>query len=598
MSIAAVKKITIIGPNTLKSNLLIELQELGCLHLIALNPADKSALTTQSTTLLDQIKMALHYLQDSPEKGNPRLIWKNFNSDQAVQDILNNQRLLRESNDRRDFLIKRIKAVSEWGHFQLPDENEMGSIKLWFYKINIKDIRLLPKDKPLQEVYRDNRYVFLIVMSEHEPKEDDFPSPRIHTGSVALNALREELNELNERIDDLLDERRNLTRYRFLLAREVAQFADRTHLKKANEQTHDLNELFIIQGWVPVTHLTSLTQWSDNHQVALVIEDPLPDELPPTLLQTHHWFEGGQELVNFYQTPGYHSLDPSTMVFFSFSVFFAMILADAGYGLFLALFTVLTWKKLTRSSHGRWLKPLLVVISLFSMIYGVLIGSYWGVEPQPDTLLSKLHIIHINDFKSMMGLVIVVGCLHVSLANGLKIIHGSNWSERIQPIGFILLIVSVLLFTVAIMHGNATLKLQSEILLAFSLLLIMIFASSEPVTSVSSLFKRMVHGVSALAEITTLFGDVLSYLRLFALGLAGASLAITFNTLAVHISKSAGWVPGVIILILGQSLNFILCLMSAVIHGLRLNYIEFFKWCIKEDGYHYNPLKKQEISHE
>jgi V/A-type H+-transporting ATPase subunit I len=129
----------------------------------------------------------------------------------------------------------------------------------------------------------------------------------------------------------------------------------------------------------------------------------------------------------------------------------------------------------------------------------------------------------------------------------------------------------------------------------------MIFASNEPITSFKNLLKRIVHGLSALSELPSLFGDILSYLRLFALGLAGASLAVTFNTMAHHITqhgKPSSWVLAILILLIGQTLNLALCLMGAVVHGLRLNYIEFFKWSIKEDGYSYQPFKKQEISHE
>ncbi|WP_233586663.1 V-type ATPase 116kDa subunit family protein [Legionella sp. km772] len=109
--------------------------------------------------------------------------------------------------------------------------------------------------------------------------------------------------------------------------------------------------------------------------------------------------------------------------------------------------------------------------------------------------------------------------------------------------------------------------------------------------------KRIIYGFAAFAELPSLFGDILSYLRLFALGLAGASLAITFNTMAEHIAQTST-ILAVLVFLIGQTLNFVLCLMSAVIHGLRLNYIEFFKWSVKEEGYGYQPFKKQEITHE
>ncbi|PWY56708.1 V-type ATP synthase subunit I [Legionella qingyii] len=601
MSIATFEKVSVFGPSRCKADILSALQELGCMHLIAINPPRKTALTTISTTLLDQIRCALLYLNNSPEHGNPRLIWKDFNPDIVVKKILANQHDLRIAIDRRDFLTTRIREVSEWGEFILPPDGDLGGIKLWFYKIKLKEIARIPKNVPLHEVYRNHRYAFIIVLFEQEPQEEQFPFHRIHTGSIALEALRVELNELNEKIDDLMDERRNLTRYRYLLAREVAQFSDRTELQKASGQTQEHDEFFLLQAWVPHNELSRLTQFCQENQLSLVIEKPLPEELPPTLMESHPWLQGGAELVNFYQTPGYHALDPSIMVFFSFSIFFAMILADAGYGILLAFFAVFGWKRLGKYNAAVWLRPLLVVISLFSILYGAMLGSYFGIEPKAGTWLATLKIIDINDFKLMMLLVLIIGCLHICIASGMRAWFAQHRHERIQSSGFILLIVATLLYSIGLMKHNSTITQLAIFPFILSLLLIMIFASNEPITSFNNLAKRIVHSLGALTELPSLFGDILSYLRLFALGMAGASLAVTFNSMAQHITqfgKPSSWVLAVLILIIGQTLNFVLCFISAIVHGLRLNYIEFFKWSIKEDGYCYQPFKKQEISHE
>ncbi|MFC3909126.1 V-type ATP synthase subunit I [Legionella dresdenensis] len=601
MSIATFEKVSLLGPSCCKADIVAGLQALGCMHLIAINPPSKSALTTPSTTLLDQIKAALLYLDNSSEQGNPRLSQRDFNPDEVVKKILTNQQALRAAVDRRDFLTSRIHAVSQWGDFVLPAEEDLGGIKLWFYKINLKELARIPNDIPLQEIYRNNHYAFIILLSEQEPQEEHFPFRRMHTGSIALKELRAELDELNERIDDLLDEQRNLTRYRYLLACEMAQFSDRTELHKALGQTQEHEEFFLLQAWVPQAELQRLAEFCKARQLSLAIEQPLPDELPPTLLESRPWLQAGSELVNFYQTPGYHAFDPSIMVFFSFSIFFAMILADAGYGIVLALCTALGWKKMGRYNAGAWLRPLAVVISIFSIIYGVMLGSYWGVEPKAGSWLAKLKIIDINNFNRMMILVLVIGCLHICIACGMRAWFARHRNERIHAIGFILLIVSALLYGFGVIKHSTMFTQPAIYLFILSLLLITVFASNKPITSVKNFLTRIFHGVSALTELPTLFGDILSYLRLFALGLAGASLAVTFNTMAHHITesgKASSWLLAILVLLVGQSLNLALCLLGAVVHGLRLNYIEFFKWSIKEDGYSYQPFKKQEISHE
>lgn len=597
MSIASFKKVTILGLSRSKASILEAMQALGCMHLIAIKKPTKSELITSTTTLLDKLKTSLRYLKESPEQGTPRTLWKEFYPDGVVEQVLANQNALKQCIDRRDFLIKKIEDVASWGQFIFPDKAELSGIKLWFYKLKLQERDLIPKNLPVHEVHRNSHYLFVVLLSKEEPDGVKLSTFRVHMGSSSLNELYAELDELNEQFENLVDERRSLTRFRYLLSKELAQFTDRSELNKALGKTHDHQEFFLMQGWLPESHVAALERYCQQHQVGVTIEEPCDDELPPTLLESPAWLKGGSELVNFYQTPGYHALDPSLMVFFSFALFFSMILADAGYGLVIALLTLLGWRRLSKSKIGAWFRPLLVVLSLFSITYGVLLGSYWGVEPKKGSFLAQLKIINIHDFKSMMALVIVIGCVHLCIGCGLRAWFARHVNERIQALAFIVLISSALVYAAGRMHSMAQLMDWATISFVLSLLMILLFSDNAPITGFKSLIKRLIKGLASCAELPSLFGDILSYLRLFALGLAGASLAITFNSIAAQLSH-VSWVLAVLVLVIGQGLNFVLCLMSAVIHGLRLNYIEFFKWSVKEDGYGYQPFKKQEISNE
>ncbi len=127
---------------------------------------------------------------------------------------------------------------------------------------------------------------------------------------------------------------------------------------------------------------------------------------------------------------------------------------------------------------------------------------------------------------------------------------------------------------------------------------VFLFSSARKINKPTDLVMRVLDGLQGVSGITKIFGDVLSYLRLFALGLAGSSLALTFNNLAMQAKEVEG--PGLLycllILLLGHSLNILLSLMSCVVHGLRLNVIEFFNWGLTDEGYSYNTFSKKEIS--
>ena len=127
---------------------------------------------------------------------------------------------------------------------------------------------------------------------------------------------------------------------------------------------------------------------------------------------------------------------------------------------------------------------------------------------------------------------------------------------------------------------------------------IFLFSSSRAISKPTDFIMRILDGLKGLTGITKIFGDVLSYLRLFALGLASASLALTFNNLAMQAREVEG--PGLLfsllILIIGHGLNILLSLMSAVVHGMRLNCIEFFNWGLSDEGYPFKTFSKKEIS--
>jgi V/A-type H+/Na+-transporting ATPase subunit I len=127
---------------------------------------------------------------------------------------------------------------------------------------------------------------------------------------------------------------------------------------------------------------------------------------------------------------------------------------------------------------------------------------------------------------------------------------------------------------------------------------VFVFGSDRPVNTALSLLRRALDGLAALTNVTKLFGDVLSYLRLFALGLASASLALTFNDLARQVAEAhtgLGLFFSLLILLVGHLLNILLSLMSGVVHGLRLNFIEFYNWGLSEEGYPFRAFAKKGV---
>ncbi|MGF1529433.1 MAG: V-type ATP synthase subunit I, partial [Candidatus Competibacterales bacterium] len=314
---------------------------------------------------------------------------------------------------------------------------------------------------------------------------------------------------------------------------------------------------------------------------------------PPTLLSNPEALAGGEQLATFYRVPGYGTWDPSAVLLGSFALFFAMILADAGYALVLLGGLLYAWQPLGHHEVGRRLRTLGLGVLLVATGYGVLAGSYFGLTPPTDSFLASLHLLDLDDFDAMMVLAVAVGALHVVLGHVISAWHAGPFPAWVPPVGWIV-----------VMAGATALALGDEVLgwvgataMGVGLLAVVAFASRRPVTSPKALALRVGEGLLALAQVTQLFGDVLSYLRLFALGLASASLAVTFNTLADQVRTEVpglGLLLALLVLGLGHAINLALGLMSGLVHGLRLNYIEFFNWSLLREGHPFRAFARKE----
>jgi V/A-type H+-transporting ATPase subunit I len=299
-------------------------------------------------------------------------------------------------------------------------------------------------------------------------------------------------------------------------------------------------------------------------------------------------------------TPGYRTWDPSIVVFFSFTAFFAMILSDAGYALILSLILMLSWGKLGSSRSGIRLRSLFTSLTLASIGYGVLVGNYFGVSPPEGSILASWKVLDAMDQGTMMRLSIVIGTLHLTLANLVTAWRLRGSLRALAPMGW----VAMILGGVRAGHAMARAVPPGPLLpIGIGLLvagggMILRYSSQRPpgVGRVSDFGWRLFDGLIGLSGISKAFGDVLSYLRLFALGLASSQLACTFNEIAANIAtfRGLGFLAAAFILVFGHGLNFVLAVMGGVVHGLRLNCIEFFSWSLCDEGYPFQSFCKKE----
>lgn len=590
MSIVALKKITIFGPFSEKISILDNLQAMGCLHIIPLKVQQEILNKSDSFTVPQE---ALAHLYNCSIQLNQIEEDQHFDPASIEKEILQNKRAIESLQDEKEVIEGQIRELAPWGDFVLPNPNELGGLTLWFYAIPHRQVEAI-RNSYFQIVNKDNVHSYITVVSKEEP--EGMPTRHLKIPRTPLKELHKRLYQLKFQLEDLQTERIRLTRWRDLFEKNLFRLEDNNQLQKVSSTTYDSEPIFAIQAWIPSQEMQRMKNYAKEKKLILKEETPGLNETPPTLLKNNPKLSGGQDLLSFYMTPNYWLWDPSLAVFFSFAVFFAMIFSDAGYGLVLMAITGLYWKKMGVSPIGKRFRIVMLILGLFSIIWGVLVGSYFGIEPSKTSILANFKIFDMNNYEGMMGLAIMIGALHISLAN-----IAQAWSKRssaiaISHLGWALVPIGAIIYFLIPKQFEVPqmVKTTGVLLMGLGFTAVILFTSDS-----RHIWKRIGIGLFGLTRITGMFGDVLSYLRLYALGLASASLAITFNDLA---KKTYLALPGfkiiffLLIVLIGHGMNFALSMMSGFIHGLRLNYIEFFNWGLPEEGSTFNVFSKKERS--
>ncbi|MBL4838577.1 MAG: hypothetical protein JKY34_13460 [Kordiimonadaceae bacterium] len=595
MTIAALKKVTLVGQIKDKKKILRELQCIGCMHLVSLRLA-----LVEVEKIISPRAVATHeamkFLSEVPQRRYQIMRSPTFNVEKFVKTIEELKEAIRNANEERGFLKKRISDLEPWGDINFPPCERLAGYRLWFYVLPLRKLATLNDlEHPWQIVEQSHRNAYVVLLSTMEPDADALPVDRTHTGSLPLSELTNQLEEVEVKIEDLRAQRHAMTRFIHLLDVNLAEAENQASLASAEQQTLDSDTLVTLQGWVPSHAIDSVEAYATKAGLACLVEEPAPDENPPTLVEQPDNLRAGVDLTLFYQIPSYRSWDPTAMLLISFSLFFAMILADGGYGLVILLGLLLFWNRMDQSAAGRSYRLLGLALAGSSIIYGALIGSYFGLSPEKGALLGHIKILDIHDFDTMMKVSVICGVLHLCIANGMNAYSRRNQLVALSNVGWIVALVGGLLLW--LFDPDTTENANAILLTIFGLVLVFLFSSERPIKRKADILKRLLDGLGSLASVMGAFGDVLSYMRLFALGLAGASLAITFNDLAASVYSAlpgVGVFASILILAVGHLMNFGLAIMSGVVHGLRLNYIEFYKWGLPEEGTLFQRFARKE----
>lgn len=591
MAIASLKRLTLVGTVDQKVEILARLQTLGVLHLVDLS----SASAPLSLDPFKDTRQALKYLDDCPQKQRPARHLKHFNATQQVERILKLKADIERLTDERDRLLSQINTLNQWGDFALPKPEQIGGLRFFFYSLTLRQFRqLAASDYAYCLLKRDSRFCYVVVIHSERPA---LPVSPLQLPQTPLSQLQEQLQDAEDQIENLETRRIGATRFIDALRYSLLDALNASELSHADRMTYNDSGIFALQGWCPDSALERVIALCDEAGLAVEIHPPKPTDNPPIFLDNSPTFAPGESLIQIYGMPGYRSWDPSAMVYVSFVLFFGLIIADAGYGFVLLALALWFRKRLVQSGQTKFWR-LWLALALSACIYGTLMGEYFGFEPPATSILEHIAILQpdLEKLDQLMAFSIGVGVVHVAIANLISMYH--RWGRSAFWVHLGWLLTSVGAYCAWLFSFLDPQPLVAHVGLGALIGgLVLVFCFSHPSSlSAKGISQWFLGGLHGLTEVSKLFGDVLSYLRLFALGLSSTYLALTFNQLANDAASlgELGILLAFLIFLFGHIMNFVLCIMAGTIHGLRLNFIEFYRWSqdANEEGQPFKAFRK------
>ena len=358
------------------------------------------------------------------------------------------------------------------------------------------------------------------------------------------------------------------------------------------------NTLVTLVGYAPVEDEEAVTKALDATGEYYFKDAAAVEDNPPISFRNNKFVKMFEVLTDMYGRPAYNGFDPTPFIAVFFLLFFAFCMGDAGYGLVLIGLGFL----LKKVDSFKSFFPLVVTLGAATTVIGFLFHTFFSVDISQWSIFQGFPFLpsKIAGYDGTMVLALVVGVLHISLAMIVKTIEETKtkgFKESLGTWGWTLLIVggvAVAAFALTGVLDKAATKWVIIVLGVLSCLGIFVLNNihRNPLINIGSGLWDTYNMASGL------LGDVLSYLRLYALGLAGSMLGMAFNSIGAMIlgdgSNWAMWIPFLLIVIVGHTLNIAMCVLGAFVHPLRLNFLEFFKNSGYEAaGRNYNPLKKQ-----
>jgi len=571
-----------------------QLRSLGVVHIEhqSTPKGDDVNNVRRDYALYDDALAILSMEELQPEKTSslpkPRLA---SDTKAVCHHIIDSWKRLQQLRDYAQTIKRQAEEWQPWGDFDPHVVTDLAKKNIFvrLYEVPVAEFKRLSQEQGVvvEEIFKGHGMVYCAVVLREDKK---LAFKEISPPKMSLSKMRHRLEEderaaerIKEDIEHKLCYRDEFMRLRTRLSKDL-EFAE------ALAGMGDAGQILYATGYIPFDAVAKVEETARAKQWGIVIGDPSEEDAVPTYIRTPRWVSLVRPVFAMLEIiPGYRELDVSAMFLVFFSLFFGILIGDAGYG-FVYLLLTWWWQRTHKAqSKNNVTIPLFYLLSLCAIVWGLLTGTFFGQGWCSAIGLRPLVPV-LNDTHFMQTFCFFLGALHLSLAHSWRALLKMPSLTALVDVGWIAVLWSAFFLAKMLILGDSMPAFVVPMLYG-GVALVILFTNPQ-----KNILKGIGEGLGTVAlSLMNNFTDVVSYIRLFAVGMATLAIAETANAIGASVGANTllGVIITALILIVGHTLNIVLGPISVLVHGVRLNVLEFSGHVnVSWSGSAYKPLKE------
>jgi len=586
--IVKMKKLTLLCTPAQQEKTLKQLRDLKVVHVEHVRAPEGGELDQARNHLL-YVQRAKEVLQSRPDAGTAT----GKDPDQLVDTVwklIHKEKELKETLQALEHERERITPFGDFDPREITKLNHKG-LCAKLYELPVKDTPAAPEGVAICEINRDKNIIYVLAVGR---EQFSIPAHEVKLPDRSLSQIEHHIEKTHKDLEETEAEFAHYAGDKHLAEQIADHAADGVNFLEVMNGMGADRAIVYLKGFYPVDRENDIITAAEENGWGYKLDEVSDEDASPTLLRNPSWVKPIKAILNLIGViPGYKELDVSAIFLLFLSIFFGILIGDAGYGL---LFIGLTFfAKFKMRSAPSYVFNLLFILSGCTVIWGVLTGVYFGIDlaalPAPLRGATNGWLTGGGDSAraehNVMYLCFIIGTVHIVLARMWNFFRKINSFGCLQELGWTLCTV-VMFFAVNMMVLNHEFPKPMVWVLTVGISLI----------ALSLMLAKDIFGLVVLVlDIIGNFVDIISYVRLYAVGAASFAIANAFNHMAIDALGQKGVLVGGLIaaiaIFVGHALNILLGAMGILVHGIRLNTLEFSKHAgVQWGGISYNPFRK------